>query len=205
MRGDDLCNQFGDGRASLEFCGVGIRLRNIALKAVFAPELEFLLDAKATLPDAQSIDVPRLQYKGGVCQNAGRSDLMDRGIEVERGRRHRRIKALGDCDDAFDRRPRHGLIACHCRRRPQHCCDCSDCSEPNDSDRADHGVALITSLFSTVPVSPCTFAPSESCQHPAMLSVALHLERPGSVACMHVTVVTLSLMPSGATASRVAK
>ena len=39
---------------------------------------------------------------------------------------------------------------------------------------AGHGVAFRTSLFSTVPVSPCTFAPSESCQPPAMVKFALN-------------------------------
>ena len=49
---DDLRDEFGNGRASLKFCSVGISLRNIALKTVFTPELNFLLNAKASLPDA---------------------------------------------------------------------------------------------------------------------------------------------------------
>src|SRR5260370_16096218 len=35
--------------------------------------------------------------------------------------------------------------------------------------------AVMTSLVSTVPVSPCTLAPSESCQRPAIPNVALNL------------------------------
>jgi hypothetical protein len=36
-----------------------------------------------------------------------------------------------------------------------------------------HGTALNGSLFSTVPVSPCTFAPSERRQPPAIIKLAL--------------------------------
>ena len=43
VRGNDLRNEIGNDRASLEFCSIGIRLRDIALKAVFAPQLDFLL------------------------------------------------------------------------------------------------------------------------------------------------------------------
>ena len=42
-------------------------------------------------------------------------------------------------------------------------------------DGAFHFCAVMTSLLSTVPVSPCTLAPSESCQRPAIPNVALHL------------------------------
>ncbi len=154
MCGNDLRNQFGDGRASLEFCSVGISLRDITFKTVFTPELHFLFNPKAALPDAKPVDVPCFENEARIGQHPSRSDPVDSRIEVERRRRHRRIEAPRKCDDAFHRRPGDGLIACRCRRQPQHCCGCSNCSEPSDSDRADHGVALRTSLLSTVPVSP---------------------------------------------------
>ena len=56
----------------------------------------------------------------------------------------------------------------------------------------------MTSLFSTVPVSPWTLAPSESCQRPAMLKLALKRYVPGSVPGIGVILVTISCMASGA-------
>src|SRR4029079_7627293 len=76
-----------------------------------------------------------------------------------------------------------------------------DCGE----NGAVHFCAVMTNLFSTVPVSPCTFAPSESCQPPAMLKVALNRYVPGSAPGIGVTLVVISCMPSGAISKRVAK
>src|SRR5882724_8186525 len=205
MRGNDLCNEIDNGCAALKFCGVGVSLRDTALEAVFAPKLEILFKADATLADALPVDVPRFENEGRIGQHTGRSDLVDRRVEIERGRRYGRVEALGDCDDAFHRRPGHRLIACCSRRQPQHCRGCSNGREPRDSERADHGVALRTSLFSTVPVSPCTLAPRVSCQPPSMLRVALNLYTPGSVLGIGVTLVAISCIPSGAISRRVAK
>src|SRR4051812_16344058 len=72
-------------------------------------------------------------------------------------------------------------------------------------DGAGHFCAVMTSLFSTVPVSPWTLAPSESCHRPAMPKVALKRYVPGSVPGMAVTLVAISCMPSGAMSKRLAK
>ena len=63
MRGNDLCNQIDNRCAALEFCGVGVGLRDIALKAVFAPKLDFLFEADATLADALTVS--------GMAETAG--------------------------------------------------------------------------------------------------------------------------------------
>ncbi len=141
MRGNDLRNKIDNGRAALEFCGVGIRLRDIALEAVFAPQPDFLLNAKATLTNAKPVNIPRFENKGRIGQHPGRSDLVDSSIEVERCRRHRRIEALGNGYHAFHRRAGQRLIGCRRWRQPQHCCGYPNGSEPEESDRADHGVA----------------------------------------------------------------
>src|SRR6185312_12411727 len=74
---------------------------------------------------------------------------------------------------------------------------CAKRSDGAHEDGALHFCAVTTSLLSTVPVSPCTLAPSDSCQRPAMLKVALNLYVPGSVPGIGVTCVTISFMPSG--------
>src|SRR6266700_7178833 len=173
MRDNDLSNKIDNGRAALEFCGLGIRLRDIALEAVFAPELDFLLNAKASLPDAKPIDVPSFENEGRIGQNTGRSDLVDRRIEVERRGSDRRIDAPRNRNDTFHGRAGQRLVASLCRQQPQRCYGCSDRGQAKDAARAGHGVALRTSLLSTVPVSPCTLAPRESCHRPAIPNVAL--------------------------------
>ena len=95
---------------------------------------------RGSLPHALPVDVPRFENEHRIGKNASRSDLVDRRIELERGRRHRRIEALGDRDHAFRRRTGQ-RIAGHRRGQPQHCRGRSRGSEPDDSDRADHGVA----------------------------------------------------------------
>ena len=51
---------------------------------------------------------------------------------------------------------------------------CDDRSGSAEQTEAVHLSAVTTSLFSSVPFSPCSFAPSESCQRPAMPKVALN-------------------------------
>ena len=135
---------------------------------------ENLIKANSALTHPLPVDIPSFENEGRIGQDTGRSDLVDRRIEVERRGSDRRIDAPRNRNDTFHGRAGQRLVASRCRRQPQRCYGCSDRGQANDAARARHGVAFRTSLFSTVPVSPCTFAPSESCQPPAMVKFALN-------------------------------
>src|SRR6202043_2714173 len=71
-------------------------------------------------------------------------------------------------------------------------------------DGAGNFCAVMTNLLSTVPVSPWTLAPSESCQWPAMLRFALKRYVPGSAPGIGAILVAISCMPSGPMSRRTA-
>src|SRR5919199_1904091 len=68
---------------------------------------------------------------------------------------------------------------------------------------AGHLTALMTSLFCTVPVSPWTFAASDSAQFPAIVRLVLKRYTPGSVLGAASTDSVMVGMPSGDMSSRV--
>ncbi|GCC46545.1 hypothetical protein chiPu_0031022, partial [Chiloscyllium punctatum] len=87
----------------------------------------------AALSHALPVDVPSLENEGRVSQYARRPDLVNRCIELERGRRHRRVEAFGNRHDAFRGSSGQSLLGCQGRGQPQQCCGCSDCGEASDS------------------------------------------------------------------------
>jgi len=82
MRGDDLCNKIDNGRAALEFCGVGIGLRDIALEAVFAQSLTSCSTPKRRC--RRSLLTSQASRTRAGSANTPPSDLVDRSIEIER-------------------------------------------------------------------------------------------------------------------------